>query len=69
VPPGNGTHPHTVRTLLFVLLVSLGCVGLAMLASRRTRNTGKPLVAVGFLGAAALFVLWVPFGAMVSAFE
>ncbi len=56
-------------TFLFVLLVGLGCVGLGLLAARRTRNTGKRLVAVGFLGAAGLFVLWIVFGVMVSAFE
>jgi hypothetical protein len=66
---GSGSYPSRVGTLLFVLLIGLGCVGLVLLAAGQTRSIGEVLVAVGFLGAAGLFVLWVVLGAIVSAFE
>jgi hypothetical protein len=64
-----GTRPSRAGTLLFVLLIGVGFVGLVLRSARRTRASGDVLVVVGFLGAACLFLLWVVVGALAYVFE
>jgi uncharacterized membrane protein YebE (DUF533 family) len=48
-----------VGTLLFVLLLAVGSVGLLLLPVSRTRAVGSQLTKIGLLGALGLLALFV----------
>jgi uncharacterized membrane protein YebE (DUF533 family) len=48
-----------VGTLLFVLLLAVGAVGLLLLPVPRTRAVGSRLTKIGLLGALGLLALFV----------